>query len=90
MKAASRLGFPASLDSHNLRNSTSGKILQEIHLEQLRNIDTPSPCGEGVTLCHSCNGTAITDSLEACWRCNGDGIEPTKRTLAYRIQRRRT
>lgn len=90
MNPATRLGFPASLDSTHLRNRHSGDLPSGKTLELVTEIDTPSPTGEGVTLCRSCNGTGRDkETLETCWKCNGDGIEPTKRTHAYRLQRRR-
>ena len=57
MNTAPRLGFLTSLDSHNLRNSTSGISPTEKHHELLQESDTPSPCGEGVTKssCTACN-----------------------------------
>ena len=56
MNTAPRLGFRTLLDSNNLRNSTLGSLPAEKHHELLQESDTPSPCGEGVTLCPACNG----------------------------------
>ncbi len=71
------LRFQTSLDStENSRStelSSTGKKPQNF----TQTSETPSPLGEGVTLCPTCNGAGyeIIGHNEAarCCQCNGDG-----------------
>ena len=73
MNTAPRLGFPASLDSNNLRNRHSGALPAVKNRELFTEFETPSPTGEGVTLCPACNGHSYIrldeHHLEACPFC---------------------